>query len=62
MKEECREYNILLCISLVDYERAFDSVQTSLQELGLEDVYIELSKDIYTNSSSTVHVHKERNK
>ena len=45
--------------------KAFDSVQiqavlTSLQELGTEDVFIELLKDIYINSSMTVHLHKER--
>ena len=32
------------------------------QEQGIEDVYIELLKDIYTNSSMTVHLHKESNK
>ncbi|MEG7523830.1 MAG: hypothetical protein M3H12_12120, partial [Chromatiales bacterium] len=62
-----REYNIPLCIAFVDYEKAFDSVQTqavltSLQEQGIEDVYVELLKDIYTNSSMTVHLHKEGNK
>ena len=42
LKEKCREYNILLCVAFVDYEKAFDSVQTqailtSLQEqAGLE--------------------------
>ena len=51
LKEKCREYNIPLCVSFVDYEKAFDSVQTqailiSLQEQGLEDVYIEILKDI----------------
>ena len=44
LKEKCREYNII-----VDYEKAFDSVQTqailtSLQEQGIEDVYIEILK------------------
>ena len=42
-KEKCREYNIPLCVAFVDYEKAFDSVQTqailtSLQEQGIEDV------------------------
>ena len=50
----------------MDYE-AFDSVQTqatltSLQEQGIEDVYIEILKDIYTDSSVTVHLHKESEK
>ena len=53
LKEKCSEYNIPLCVGFVDYEKAFDSVQTqeiltSLQEQGIEDVYIEILKDIYT--------------
>ena len=28
LKEKCREYNKPLCVALVDYEKAFDSVQT----------------------------------
>ena len=45
LKEKCREYNIPLCVALVDYEKAFGSVQTqailtSLQEQGIEYVYI----------------------
>ena len=73
LKEKCREYNILLCVAFVDYEKAFDSVKTqailtSLQEHGIEDVYIEILKDIYTDSSVTscfyvmTHLHKEREK
>ena len=45
LKEKCREYNIPLDIAFVNYEKAFDSVYTqavltSLQEQGIEDVYI----------------------
>ena len=41
LKEKCREYNIPLCIAFVDYEKAFESVQsqtvlTSLQEQGID--------------------------
>ena len=28
LKEKCREYNIPLCVAVVDYEKAFDSVHT----------------------------------
>jgi len=40
LKEKCREYNIPLCIAFVDYEKAFDAVQTLPvltlhQELGM---------------------------
>ena len=38
------------------------AVLTSLQEQGIENVYIELLKEIYTNSSMTVHIQKESNK
>ncbi len=38
------------------------AVLTSLREQGIEDVYIKLLKDIYTNNSVTVHLHKESNK
>ena len=31
-------------------------------EQGIEDVYIEILKDIYTDSSVTVHLHKESEK
>ena len=66
-EEKCREYNIPLCVAFVDYEKAFDSVQTqailtSLQEQGIEDVYIEILKDLCTGSSGTVHLHKESEK
>ena len=59
--------NTTLCVAFVDYEKAFDSVQTqailtSLQEQGIEDAYIEILKEIYTDSSVTVHLHKESEK
>ena len=71
LKEKCREFNIPLCVAFVDYEKAFDSVQTqailtSLQEQTIEDVYIEILKDRYiyryTDSSVTVHLPKESEK
>ena len=51
LKDKCREYSTPLCVSFVDYEKAFDSVQiqailTSLQEQGIDDVYIDIVKDI----------------
>ena len=67
LKEKFREYNVLLCIAFVDYEKGFHSMKTqavlaSLQEQGIEDVYIELLREIYTNRSMTVHPHKDSNK
>ena len=63
LKEKCKKYSIPPCIAFDDYEKALDSVQTqavltSVQEQRIEDMYIELLKEIYTNSSMTVHPHK----
>ena len=65
LKEKCREFNIPLCIAFIDYEKAFDSVQTqailsSLQDQGIEDAYIQLMKDIYTDSSDSTSLQRER--
>ena len=58
LKEKCR---------FVDYKKAFDSVPTqavltSLQGQEIEGTYIELLKELFTNSSMTVHLYKESNK
>ena len=64
LEEKCREYNIPLCVAFVDYEKAFDSVQTqailtSLQEQGIEDVYIEILNGIYGKFSDTTSAQRE---
>ncbi len=61
--KRCSKYNITICVSLVNYENAFDSVQTQpiltpLQEQGLDGVYTEILKEIFTDSSVTVHIKK----
>ena len=48
----------------MDYEKAFDSVQTqailtSLQKQGIEDVYIEILKDIYGQFSDSTSAQRE---
>ena len=58
LKEKCPECNMPLCVAFASYEKAFVSVQTqamltSLQEQRIEDMYIEILKDIYTDSSVT---------
>ena len=63
LKGKCRENNMPFCTTFVDYENTFDSVLTqiltSLQEQGIEDVYVKLLEEIYTNSSTTVHLYKD---
>ena len=63
-KEMYREYNIPLCVAFVDYQKAFDSVQTKatltpLQEQGIEYVYIEIPKDIYGQLSDSTSAQRE---
>ena len=53
-----------MCVAFVDYEKAFDSVQTqailtSLQEQGIEDVYLEILKDIYGQLSDSASAQRE---
>ncbi|XP_030850228.1 uncharacterized protein LOC590229 [Strongylocentrotus purpuratus] len=67
LKEKCQEFNIPLCVALVDYEKAFDSVETyallkALQDQGINKVYIEILKDIYSDCYNTVRMHKASNK
>ena len=63
LREKCREHNIPLCLAFIDYEKAFDSVYTSkilkaLKEQGIEEAYIEILQNIYTDSTVTVKMHK----
>ena len=37
LKEKCREFNIPLCVTFVDYEKAFDSVQTHAILISLQE-------------------------
>jgi ribonuclease HII len=64
IKEKQQEYNRPLHFCFVDYEKAFDSVDTqailsSLEEQGVEPTYISLLANIYTNCTSHVQLHKE---
>lgn len=67
LKEKCQEFNIPVCVAFVDYEKAFDSVETwavleALKEQDINPSYIKVIKDIYTGSTTTVKLHKESNK
>jgi len=60
-------WNTIYHSAFVDYEKAFDSVETdlvleSLQEQGISSKYIKLIKVIYTDNSTTVCLHNNSNK
>ena len=61
LKENCQEWNTPLCLTFIDYEKAFDSVETddilkSLIQQGIETKYVKLLKFIYTNCKATTSV------
>ena len=54
-------------MAFVDYEKAFDSVETravlaSLEKQGINEAYIRTLKDINTGGYTTTTLHKESNK
>ncbi|NNK28772.1 MAG: reverse transcriptase family protein, partial [Flavobacteriaceae bacterium] len=67
VKEKCRDYNLPLCAIFVDFEKAFDSVEidailSALINQGIETKYVQLIKEIYTNSSTTATLNNMKTK
>ena len=64
--EKTNEYNIPLCLAFVDYEKAFDSIEhnavfDSLREQGINENYVQLLENIYSNSTALIKLHKNSN-
>ena len=62
--EKTNEYKIPLIIALVDYTKAFDSVETeevmsALEEQGVDSVYINVLRHIYDHATSFIRLHKD---
>ena len=67
LMEKSIEYNKPLCMAFIDYEKAFDSVKTSailqaLRKQGVEELYVKLFEDIYTDSTATLQLHRNSEK
>ena len=65
-KEECEEYQKPLCLAFVDYEKAFDSVEskailTSLEEQVIDKGYIDALAEIQNGASTVAMLHRESN-
>lgn len=59
--QKTEEYNRPLCLAFVDYEKAFDSIETwavlrSLQRCHIDHRYIEVLKCLYSNATMSVRV------
>ena len=62
--EKTNEYKIPLVVALVDYSKAFDSVETeevmaALEEQGVDSVYIDILRQIYNHATSFIRLHKD---
>ena len=62
--EKCAEYKIPLVVGLVDYNKAFDSVEIpdvieALQEQGVDPMYVNVLKHIYKQAKSFIRLHKD---
>ena len=65
--QKTEEYNLPLCLAFVDYEKAFDSVETwavleSLQRCRIDYRYIEVLKCLYNNATMSVRVQEQSTK
>ena len=57
-KEDIRKHNLDEIRETIEASKSLKKVRRTLQEQGIEDVYIEILKDIYMDSSVTVHLQK----
>ena len=53
LTEKCSEYNIPLCVAFVDYEKAFDSVQTIARTKNRRYVHRNPERHIYGQLSDS---------
>lgn len=62
--QKTEEYNQPLCLAFVDYEKAFDSIETwavlqSLQRCQVDYRYIEVLRYLYQNATMTIRVQNQ---
>ena len=67
MIEKANEYNLELDVGYIDYEKAFDSVEhkdlfTALRKVGINEGYVQLLEDIYTDATAKIHIENDVSK
>lgn len=65
--EKSNEYQLNLCLGFVDYQKAFDSIEhkdmfDALRNIGIEEGYICILEDIYTDATARIHIEKDVSK
>ena len=64
LEQRCREWDVPLCISTIDFTKAFERIKhsalwTSLEHNGIGPSYVELLKRLYSHQEGTVLTGKE---
>ncbi len=64
MIEKSNEYQLPLCLTFVDCEKAFDSMKTNavieaLANQNIQTKYVKAIQEIYTNATATIKLHED---
>ena len=62
-REKSNEYNLLLCIGFIDYEKVFDIVERfaifeALRKTNINETYIDILQNIYSQAAARIHLDK----
>eukprot|EP00057_Strongylocentrotus_purpuratus_P009229 XP_011663703.1 PREDICTED: uncharacterized protein LOC105438068 [Strongylocentrotus purpuratus] len=65
--EKANEYQLQLCLGFVDYQKAFDSIEhtdmfDALRKINIEEGYVRILEDIYTNAVARIHIDNDVSK
>ena len=64
LQEKANEYNISLCLSFVDCEKTFDSIEfeplfEGLKKQSLDETYWNFLRNLYSEATSVLRLHKD---
>ncbi|GFO07015.1 dysbindin-like [Plakobranchus ocellatus] len=59
--EKCNEFNLPLCLALIDYEKASDSVEhaaivQALRKVNINENYVTMIESIYKGATARIHI------